>query len=301
MDNIATPGGPARTRPSLSIAWVLALVVAAWSAALVPWQRQAVRPPAETGDRVGPPGERGWLERFAEARGDRRSQEQIERGNELVEAASAGDEAGVRAALHRGAAVDARHVDPPCRYGRTALMAASAGGHDRVVRLLLDRGAGVNLEQDGYTALHFAVEQGHESVIQMLVGAGARHDPSRLRLTHLLVRAACRGFAVREGDGFPPYPGAVDDSDSAPPIAAVLGRGADVNAADPRGFTPLMYAANLGLVENVRALVAGGADIGARAKDGSTALSLASRPDSSFNRDGRREVVEFLRTRLPAE
>jgi len=74
-----------------------------------------------------------------------------------------------------------------------------------------------------------------------------------------------------------------------------------VNAADPRGFTPLMYAANLGLVANVRALVAGGAEIGARATDGSTALSLASRPDSSFNRDGRREVVEFLRTRLPAE
>ena len=58
----------------------------------------------------------------------------------------------------------------------------------------------MNMEQDGHTALHFAVEQGHEAVIQMLVAAGSRHDLSRQRL----VRAACKGFAMREGDGFPP-------------------------------------------------------------------------------------------------
>ncbi|MBN9521251.1 ankyrin repeat domain-containing protein [bacterium] len=292
--------GSAPRRPALPLARVLVLVVAAWSAALVPWQRWGTRPTAEESDRVESSGARGVLEQFAEMRGDRRSQAQIERGNALVEAASAGDEPGARAALRRGAAVDARYVDPPCRYGETALMAASAGGHDGVVRLLLDRGADVNLEQDGYTALHRAVEHDREAVVRVLAAAGARHDPERLRLTHLLVRAACKGFAMRDGDGFPPHPGAVDGSDSAPSIADVLGQGADVNAADPRGFTPLMYAANLGLVENVRALVAGGADVAARARDGSTALSLAARPDSSFDRDGRRAVVEFLQERLPS-
>jgi ankyrin repeat protein len=56
-----------------------------------------------------------------------------------------------------------------------------------------------------------------------------------------------------------------------------------------------MYAANLGLLGNVKALVANGADVRLVAKDGSTALGLTERPGSSVNRDGRVQVVEYLR------
>jgi ankyrin repeat protein len=42
-----------------------------------------------------------------------------------------------------------------------------------VVRLLLDRGADVNAEQNGFTTLHWAVEQGHDATAAILARAGA--------------------------------------------------------------------------------------------------------------------------------
>lgn len=52
---------------------------------------------------------------------------------------------------------------------RTALMAASACGGERVVRALLEHGARVNdaMERTGYTALHEAAKQGHVMIIQV--------------------------------------------------------------------------------------------------------------------------------------
>jgi ankyrin repeat protein len=103
---------------------------------------------------------------------------------------------------------------------------------------------------------------------------------------------------MREGEGYPLYPGSIGDPDQAPEIPDVLRRGADVNGADPRGFTPLMFAANLGLVENVKLLLAGGADATRKSKDGETALSLSERPGSSVARAERRQVVELLTAHL---
>ena len=45
-----------------------------------------------------------------------------------------------------------------------------------------------------------------------------------------------------------------------PDIAAVLKRGAAVNTPDPKGFTALMRAAKLGLVDNVETLLANSAE-----------------------------------------
>jgi hypothetical protein len=56
----------------------------------------------------------------------------------------------------------------------------------------------------------------------------------------------------------------------------LLVQGAPVNAADRRGFTPLMWAAAGGSLEIVRLLLEGGAAVERRAADGTTALMLAS-------------------------
>ena len=65
-------------------------------------------------------------------------------------------------------------------------------------------------------------------------------------------------------------------------VALLLARGADVNARDRQGMTPLMYAAGaidagVNPVPVIEALLAAKADIDARAANGETALHLAER------------------------
>lgn len=64
--------------------------------------------------------------------------------------------------------------------------------------------------------------------------------------------------------------------------------GADVNATDERGSTPLIEAARYGHDDVARALVAAGANTKARDNDGKTALMLAVQ-------GGHDEVVRVLK------
>jgi ankyrin repeat protein len=102
---------------------------------------------------------------------------------------------------------------------------------------------------------------------------------------------------MEPGEGYVPYPGVVRDLEGAPEIADVLAQGADVNWPAPEGYTALMFAANVGLVENVKTLLAHGADAAIKAKNGATALSMAER-ESSVNREERQQIVELLKEHL---
>ena len=64
--------------------------------------------------------------------------------------------------------------------------------------------------------------------------------------------------------------------------------GADVNARDERGSTPLLEAARYGHEDIARVLIAAGADVKAKDKDGKTALMLAVQGDHE-------EVVRVLK------
>ena len=62
--------------------------------------------------------------------------------------------------------------------GLTPLMLACAGGHGRLVKLLLRKGACIDAQDSqGCTALHLAARQGHKAVARHLLEAGA--DTSR--------------------------------------------------------------------------------------------------------------------------
>ena len=93
----------------------------------------------------------------------------------LMLAAEAGDADGVRAALDRGASVEARDA-----LGMSPLIAASFAGNVEAVRLLLDRGAPTDplrrRDDVDRTALMLAAYAGREQVVRELLKRGA--DPN---------------------------------------------------------------------------------------------------------------------------
>lgn len=89
-----------------------------------------------------------------------------ELNDQLYEAVRKGDVAGVRAALDRGADVNARF-----RYGTTALFKAAERGNAEITQILLDRGADVNVKDTFYgaTAMTWAIDGKHVQVVRLLL------------------------------------------------------------------------------------------------------------------------------------
>lgn len=242
------------------------------------------------------------FEEVARAYDDPRNDGQIQKDNAFIEAVRGGDLDAAKESLASGAGVDARYVDPYAflsagQNGYTALLYASIDGNVEMVKLLISHKADVNRSRDGKTPLYFAAIECHDEVVELLRKAGAEGDSEKMLLTEELIRAACKGFEMGSGEGYPPYPGVVRDLDGASEIVAVLKQGADVNATDPEGYTPLMYAANLGLIENVRILLEHGADASLATANGVTALSLVE-GDASVNRNERKQIAELLTEHL---
>ena len=90
--------------------------------------------------------------------------------DELFAAARAGDVAAVKAALDKGADVNAKF-----RYGTTALFKAAEKGHTEVVKLLLERGADANVKDTFYgaTAITWALSNKHVETVRVLLDKSA--------------------------------------------------------------------------------------------------------------------------------
>ena len=93
-------------------------------------------------------------------------------GDALQAASFGGEDRIVRMLLDHGANVNADAGE----FG-TAFVAASSMGHRKIVEILLDRGAKLTTEIDSFSpALDAALVAGHEEVVQMLIDHGARLD-----------------------------------------------------------------------------------------------------------------------------
>ena len=202
----------------------------------------------------------------------------------------------VKLLTERGADVNARAAT-----GVTALMvAARYRGNVEVVRLLLKKGARSNAEtgvevRNDATALFFAVMAGDVQTAGALLEAGARlgdrmkilgrFAQSPLMYAVFLEPAMVEYLITRGTD-----PNEVDDEKISPlswatiannvrMVQSLLARGAQVNHVDNFGMTPLLYAASIDFGDTavLEKLIAGGADVSAKNKDGLTALDLAKK------------------------
>jgi len=89
----------------------------------------------------------------------------------LWKAAKDGDEAELRRLIGLGKSVNWHN---PEYYEFTALMKASAGGHEGCVRLLIDSRAIINdKDNTGWSALHWAARFGHLAIAKRLLEGGA--------------------------------------------------------------------------------------------------------------------------------
>ena len=80
----------------------------------------------------------------------------------------------VKLLLERGAGVNTRIVGPHNRDGHSALMVAATRGDVAIVQALVDAGADVDARNEKHeTAMLFAASNGHASVVQVLLQSGA--------------------------------------------------------------------------------------------------------------------------------
>ena len=165
----------------------------------------------------------------------------LEKGwSRLHYAASGGNEKVVRLLLNKGADIEAL-----TEFDKTLLHSAASGGNEKVVRLLLKKGADIHArDKNQWTPLHLAARSGNEQIVRLLLEKGADiHARDKNQWTPLH-RAASSGNEQI--------------------VRLLLEKGADIEARDGSQRTPLHWTAYQGHEKLVQLLLEKGADIEAR-------------------------------------
>ncbi|KAI8686521.1 HET domain-containing protein [Fusarium keratoplasticum] len=187
-----------------------------------------------------------------------------------------GDEAIARLFLEKGADVDSpiaadniltmaerwpglQRVTIPLCFGAPLSKATKLWLRPYLNTALLEYGANTEAKiKEGKTVLFYAVSLGHGSIVRQLLKHGANKEERDEDGWSLLI-AAVSIFAD------------TTDSDM---LELLLDEGADVEAKDKDGNTPLMHGA--WCLTTVKLLLARGADVNARSKHGVTPLMKAA-------------------------
>ncbi|MCX5644112.1 MAG: ankyrin repeat domain-containing protein [Phycisphaerae bacterium] len=181
--------------------------------------------------------------------------------------------------------------------GWTALRLACNNGWSDLVELLIGKGADVNTrDKGGMTPLHGAAGRGRTDIVMLLLKNGADATAKDNQGNTPLSMAEKRGHSEivellrKRGAKDESSAGAVDakpaeslhraatDGDIEQ-VKSLLAAGANVNApdTDPFGTTPLFYAVSKGYTETVEILIAHGAEVNATQKfSGHTPLHIAA-------------------------
>ena len=216
----------------------------------------------------------------------------------LVAAVEAADLAAVQNALRSGASADteagweepAGIVPPqltPPKLTSVAVLAANStswerGKHLPIFRLLIQNVSASSIADPKIAGplLYAAVEMNDLDSVQRLAARGININPQFAVPSSILDASIDQsGITVKT---------------LSPVTAFLLDHGALVNARDTQGMTPLMFAAEFGKTEVVRALLAHGADPALRDKRGWTALDWTA----LYGGD---DVIALLRDRSPMD
>jgi len=151
-------------------------------------------------------------------------------------------------------------------YGSTPLILACQYDFVDIAKHLIDKGADINLQaKNGYTPL-IAAAGVSEELTELLLSKGA--DPK------LSLENGTGAFTTS-------IVGVLMERVTTTVAKKLLEKGADINEAptsgDSEGYTALMMASRNNNADLVKFLVKEGADLNRKAKDGSTALSLAEK------------------------
>jgi cytohesin len=198
------------------------------------------------------------------------------RAGSIHDAVSLGDTATVRKFLSAQPHLinDRESLD-----GQTPLAVAVGQRDKEMARFLLDNGADPNLaDLKGVSPLCIAVRHNDRAMVDLLLGRGA--DVNRPAQASYDISAL--HVAVQH------------DNPDLTLIRTLLAKGAEPNAKDKDGITPLHVAAFRNLKDVVELLVLNKADINAKTNDGKTPMDLAAK-------NGNFEVVEYLKNLGPRE
>ncbi|KAB8226156.1 ankyrin repeat-containing domain protein [Aspergillus novoparasiticus] len=157
----------------------------------------------------------------------------------LALAAANGHNSMVKLLLKRGAAVD---IDESS--GQSALSRAAQRGHLETCKILLDEGANIDTRDDGMYPLLWAAENGHQAIVELLLNAGANTQAQDKSDKTALFMAAERGHKAV--------------------VKLLLEEGANTEARDKWDRTPIFLAAEHGHEAIVKLLLDAGAKVNAK-------------------------------------
>jgi ankyrin repeat protein len=187
---------------------------------------------------------------------------------QLIEASEKGDLALVQSLVKRGSNVNA--VD---QNGWAPLSIAAGRDDAAMAKVLL--GYGANLDPGDFhkeTPWTVALRSGSASVVELLLQKGV-DEKFKNQALFFTIREQPTIIKVESGAKGARLP---DDEDSYARVATLLlQKGAQINARNEEGSTPLMEAAGYGRLSIVGALLKKGAALEARSNNGSTALHTA--------------------------
>jgi len=209
---------------------------------------------------------------------------------EIHQAASSGDLAKVRELVEKDPAL----IRLKDENGRTPLHWAARGVHFELLKFLVEKGAEVGAaDASGTTALHSVAARGHFEACKMLIEKGASVKAknadgatpfyhaatagSREILEYLLAHGANKtDLEIRNTWGRTPLCAVARDGGQPEILKVLVALGADVNAADSSGWTPIMLAAWRPNKEAVDVLLDAGADLPVNNPEGERLLADAA-------------------------